>query len=49
VVKEYCAEKGVPYYEAPSIATAIRSHFKHLKRLAQKPAEPTQTPLATAA
>ena len=37
LVKNYCKERGVPYYEYPSVWQATRGHFRQLRRLSVKP------------
>jgi len=37
IVKRYCQEHGVPYFEYPSLMSAVRAHFGHLRRLARRP------------
>lgn len=38
IVKAYCADRGVPYHEFPTFWQAAVAHFRHLKRLSQRPA-----------
>jgi linoleoyl-CoA desaturase len=33
ILKDLCAERGVPYNEHPSLSAAVRSHFRALKKL----------------
>lgn len=37
IVKKYCEEHGAPYYEYPTVMSAVKAHFGHLRRLAQRP------------
>jgi linoleoyl-CoA desaturase len=48
IVRETAARHGVPYYENPTLAGAIRSHWRMLKRLGRG-AEQGATPAAAAA
>lgn len=41
IVRETCAEFNVPYLSFPSVGAAISAHFRFLKRMGIKPAEPT--------
>jgi linoleoyl-CoA desaturase len=48
ILRDVAARHGVPYHEQPTLAAAIRSHFRMLCRLSHRPAA-AAAPVATAA
>jgi len=49
IVKKYCEEHGAPYFEYPTVMSAVKAHFGHLRRLAQRPINGEAIPSAPAA
>ena len=49
IVKQTSEEFGVNYYAHPSLGSALASHFRFLKQLAQKPAEEVDSDSLTSA